>query len=208
LGHSEESEEEKMTKPKANQGQGNIPDKDKGKDVEVQEIITPEQWKAMTTKDALAYWLAIPSKTRTPSKQKELAEILGVSQERLCQIKNEEGFPDQVNEYRKIFFKQFTSNIINALRMSAEGGDHKAAKLFLQYVEEFKETTRSESEKIERKEFVFILGPAKWTELQKKLQENIEQEELKYLTFEKTEPEEAEEAEEAEICEDTPEDKI
>ena len=189
---------------------GNIPEDDK-EDAGIQEIVTPEQWRAMTTKDALAYWTAIPSKTRTPSTQKDLAEILGVSQERLCQIKREEEFHKQVNEYRKLFFKQFTSNIIDGLRKSAEHGDHKSAKLFLQYVEDFKETTRSESEKVEKKEFVFVLGEAKWGELRKKLQENVEFKELMYLDYQKIEEEEEakeeEEAEEAEICENTQENK-
>ena len=199
-----------MTQKKANRGAGNIPEDDK-KDAGIQEIVTPEQWKSMTTKDALAYWTAIPSKTRTPSTQKDLAEILGVSQERLCQIKRGEEFHKQVNEYRKLFFKQFTSNIIDGLRKSAEDGDHKSAKLFLQYVEDFKETTRSESEKVERKEFVFVLGEAKWDELKKKLQENVEFKELMYLDYQKIEEEEGAEeeevAEEAEICENTQEDK-
>ena len=185
-------------------------EKDK-KGAEIQEIITIEQWKAMTTKEALAYWLAIPSKIRTPSKQKELAEILGVSQERLCQIKKEDGFHEQVNEYRKVFFKQFTSDIIDALRKKAESGDHKSGKLFLQYVEDFKETTRQESEKVERREFVFVLGEDKWGELRKKLQENIEFKELKYLEHQKVESkeeeDEEEEAEEAEICESIDKDK-
>jgi len=188
----------------------NILEDDK-KDAGIQEIVTSEQWRAMTTKDALAYWTAIPSKTRTPSTQKDLAEILGVSQERLCQIKREEEFHTQVNEYRKVFFKQFTSNIIDGLRKSAEKGDHKSAKLFLQYVEDFKETTRQESENVERKEFVFVLGEAKWAELQKKLQENIEFKELMYLDYQKIEEEEGakegEEAEEVEICENIQEDK-
>ena len=193
-----------MTQKKANRGAGNIPEDDK-KGAGIQEIVTPEQWRAMTTKDALAYWTAIPSKTRTPSTQKDLAEILGVSQERLCQIKREEEFHTQVNEYRKLFFKQFTSSIIDSLRKKAESGDHKAAKLFLQYVEDFKETTRSESEKVEKKEFVFVLGEAKWGELRKKLQENVEFKELMYLDYQKIEEEEG--AEEAEICENTQENK-
>jgi len=180
-------------------------------DTEAQEIVTPEQWKSMTTKDALAYWTAIPSKIREPALQKDLAEILGVSQERLCQIKREDEFHAQVNEYRKVFFKQFTSNIIDGLRKNAEGGDHKAAKLFLQYVEDFKETTRSETEKVERQEFVFILGEVKWGELRKKLQENVEFKELKYLEYQKIESkeeeDEEEEAEEAEICESIDKDK-
>lgn len=175
---------------------------------EAQAVLTPEFWKSMTTKEALSYWVAIPKKIRIPETQKELAEILDVSQERLCQIKKEDGFNEQVNEYRKIWFKQFTSNIIEALRKSAEKGDHKAAKLFLQYIEDFKETTRQEQTKTERKEFVFVLGEAKWEELRKKLRENIELQGLKYLEHKKVEPEEeADGTEEAEICENINEDR-
>ena len=78
-------------------------------------------------------------------------------------------------------------------------------------MEDFKETTRSESEKVERKEFVFVLGEAKWDELKKKLQENVEFKELMYLDYQKIEEEEGAEeeevAEEAEFCENTQEDK-
>jgi len=121
----------------------------------------------MTTKDALAYWLALPTRHRTPPRQKDLAELLGVSEERLCQIKREEGFLDTVMEYRKTFFKQFTSDIIAALAATAQQGNDRAAKLFLQYVEDFKETTRQERESLERKEFVFMLGEDKLSELRK-----------------------------------------
>lgn len=131
----------------------------------------PAALKGMTTKDALAYWLALPSKHRNPVNQKGLAQLVGVSEERLCQIKREEGFMDSVMEYRKIFFKQFTSDIIEAMADTARQGNERAAKLFLQVVEDFKETTRQEKESLERKEFVFMLGEDRLTELRKLIAE-------------------------------------
>jgi len=169
---------------------------------QIQGLLSDEQWKAMTTKDALAYWIALPFSLRVPKKQKDLAAIMGVSEEMLCKIKRHEEFNALVIEYRKVFFKQFTSNIINALKNAAEGGDMKAAKLFLQYVEDFREVTRQETQKTERREFVFIIGEDRWTELRKKLKENFEKQEYKYLQHQKISLKEDEEAEEAEIIEE------
>lgn len=123
-------------------------------------------FKQFNTRTALAYWLAMPQNHKQPRTQKELAKILGVSEERLCQIKREDAFFDMVTEYRKEYFKQFTSNILEGCRREAEKGDAKNAKLFLQYVEDFKETTRQEQQRTDRKEFVMLIAPEKMEELQ------------------------------------------
>lgn len=133
--------------------------------------VDANEFKGMTTRDALAYWTALPAKTRNPATQKELAAILGVSEERLCQIKRDEDFKAQVMEYRKTFFRQFTSDVIQALVNVARAGNERAAKLFLQYVEDFQETSKQTIEKSETRRFVFELGEAKLQELRGHLKE-------------------------------------
>ena len=125
----------------------------------------------MTTRDALAYWTALPAKTRNPATQKKLAAILGVCEERLCQIKREPEFQGQVMEYRKTFFKQFTSDVIQSLVNVAKLGNERAAKLFLQYIEDFQESSKQTIEQTETRKFVFELGEAKMQELRGKLKE-------------------------------------
>jgi hypothetical protein len=130
-----------------------------------------DELRGMTTRDALAYWLALPTKTRNPATQKELASLLNVSEERLCQIKRDKKFQEQVQEYRKTFFKQFTSDIIDALKVSATKGNDRSAKLFLQVVEDFQETSKQKIEKTEVKRFVFQLPPKKLDELRQKIRQ-------------------------------------
>jgi hypothetical protein len=131
--------------------------------------VNPDEFKGMTTREALAYWLALPTKVRNPASQKELAAILDVSEERLCQIKRDPKFKDDVMEYRKTFFKQFTSDVIDSLVKVAKTGNERAAKLFLQYVEDFQETSMQKIEKTERREFVFHLPEKKLDELRQEI---------------------------------------
>ena len=153
----------------------------------VEDFYNPNEFKKMGTRDALAYWLALPTKFRNPPTQKELAELLGVSQERLCHLKKDDKLLHQVGEYRKVFFKQFTSNIILAIKDKAEDGDPRAQKLWLQYVEDFKETTKQEKDIKTTREFVFLIDEKKREELL----EIIEKEkEKKYLTYERVKEEE------------------
>jgi len=133
--------------------------------------VNPDELKGMNTRDALAYWIALPVKTRNPATQKELAALIGVSEERLCQIKREEEFKAQVMEYRKTFFRQFTSDVIQSLVNVAKTGNERAAKLFLQYVEDFQESSRQTIEKTEVRRFVFELGEQKLQELRGQLKE-------------------------------------
>lgn len=137
--------------------------------------IDPESFRLMTTREALAYWSALPTKARVPGTQKELASLMNVSEERLCQIKREESFKEEVMEYRKTFFRQFTSDVIHSLVQVAKLGNERAAKLFLQYVEDFQETSKQTIEKTETRKFVFELPPAKMQELRdtiKRLRKN------------------------------------
>jgi len=143
-----------------------------------------DQLKGMNTREALAYWLALPTKARNPRTQKGLAELMGVSEERLCQIKRDPEFQTQVQDFRKDFFRQFTSNVIEAVKKSAIRGNDKAAKLFLQYVEDFKETTKQEQSRIERREFVFMLPDEKLAELKQIIELQRHEEELKIIDAE------------------------
>jgi len=149
---------------------------------DIEDFYNPEQFKKMGTRDALAYWLALPLKFRNPPTQKKLAELLGVSQERLCHLKRDDKLLNQVGEYRKVFFKSFTSDIILAIRDKANDGDPRAQKLWLQYVEDFKETTRQEQDTKITREFVFLIDDKKREEL---LDIIKTEKEKKYLTYEK-----------------------
>jgi len=133
--------------------------------------VNSDEFLGMTTRDALAYWTALPAKTRNPATQKELAVLLGVCEERLCQIKRDEAFKAQVMEYRKTFFRQFTSDVIQSLVNIAKAGNERAAKLFLQYVEDFQESSKQTIEKTEVRRFVFELGEQKLQELRGHLKE-------------------------------------
>lgn len=140
--------------------------------------------KGMSTREALAYWLAIPTKARNPASQKELAHLLGVSEERLCQIKRDPKFNDSVQLYRKEFFKNFTSDILESLRATALDGNERAAKLFLQVVEDFKETTKQEQERRETKTFVLQLPEGKLNELRELMQQIKQEKAREYLDAE------------------------
>jgi len=133
--------------------------------------VKTSELQGMTTRDALAYWTALPAKTRNPATQKELAALLKVSEERLCQIKRDEHFKALVMEYRKTFFRQFTSDIIESMVQAAKGGNERAAKLYLQYVEDFQESSKQTIEKTEVRRFVFELGEQKLQELRGHLKE-------------------------------------
>lgn len=149
----------------------------KSEESKSQEIvkIDPESLRHMTTREALAYWLALPTKARMPVTQKDLASLMNVSEERLCQIKRDKEFQDEVMEYRKTFFRQFTSDVIASLVAVAKLGNERAAKLFLQVVEGFQETTKQQIEKTETRKFVFELPAEKMQELRdtiKRLRQN------------------------------------
>ena len=66
-------------------------------------LYDPTLWKAYNTKEALTRWLALPDKHRIPATQRELAEVLGITQERLSRIKQEAGFFEEVDKYRRLF---------------------------------------------------------------------------------------------------------
>lgn len=159
---------------------------------EIEDFYSPEQFKKMSTRDALAYWLALPSKFRNPPTQKKLAELLSVSQERLCHLKRDNKLIVQVDEYRKIFFKQFTSNIILAIKIKAEGGDPRAQKLWLQYIEDFKETTKQEKDVKVTREFVFLIDDKKREELLNIIEKEKQKKYLTYERIEKTKKEQLE----------------
>jgi hypothetical protein len=157
-------------------------------------LYDPALWKQYTTREALTRWLALPDKHRIPPTQKDLAEILDVTQERLSRIKQEAGFFEEVDKYRRMYFKEFTSTIISAIVDKAKAGDPRAQKLFLQYVEDWKETTRQEQDIHERREFVFMLSPEKYSELLQIVQEKRALEAKRYAAIDVVN--------DAEICSD------
>ena len=111
-------------------------------------------------------WFALPTAHRLPRTQKELAQIVGVAEETMSRFKKEDGFFDEVDKRRKIYFKEFyTSNIVQAIADKACDGDPRAQKLYLQYAEDWKETTRQETDIKERREFVLMLPQEKLEEL-------------------------------------------
>jgi len=89
----------------------------------------------LSTKKKLAKWIAVPKSFREHKTQKELAKALDITEVRLSQIKWEEGFWNLVNEYRKEFFKNETSEVVQAIFTKAtKGEDPRAQKLFLQLI--------------------------------------------------------------------------
>jgi len=134
-------------------------------------VVKDNAFEGMSTKDALAYWIALPMQHRNPDTQKKLASVLQVSEERLSQIKREPEFQQQVMEYRKTFFKQFTSDIIEALAKTAKSGNERAAKLFLQYIEDFTESSKQIIDKTETRKFVFQLSQERLEKLRGELKE-------------------------------------
>ena len=135
-------------------------------DVPSKPLYNPECWKELTPREALMAWFALPTSHRLPRTQKELAQIVGVAEETMSRFKKEDGFFDEVDRRRKIYFKEFyTSNIIQAIADKACDGDPRAQKLYLQYAEDWKETTRQETDIKERREFVLMLPQEKLEEL-------------------------------------------
>jgi hypothetical protein len=147
--------------------------------------IDSEALTKMTTREALAYWLSVPSKVRNPHNQKGLAALLNVSEERLCQIKRDPKFQNTVQTYRKEFFRQFTSDVMESLVESAtDGGNERAAKLFLQVVEDFQESTKQEQVRTEVRTFVLELPEAKLRELRGLIQQMRQEEAKAYIDAE------------------------
>ena len=94
-------------------------------------------------------WIALPSKIRKPKTQKELANELGVDNATLSDWKKVEGFWDKVKELRKLWVQDKVSNILSGLYNKALKGDTSAAKMLLEYANEFTEVTEVKH-KIER----------------------------------------------------------
>jgi len=156
-------------------------------------LYDPGCWKELTPKEALIAWLALPTAHRLPKMQKELAALVGVSEETMSRYKKEDGFFDEVDKRRNVYFKEFyTSNVIQAIAEKACEGDPRAQKLYLQKVEEWKETTRQETDIKERREFVLMLPPEKLTELFGIIQRTRQLDAEKYIDAEVVENENGE----------------
>lgn len=87
-------------------------------------------------------WLAQPKALRVPATQGELAIQLDVSEPTLSNWKYLPGFWDEVKERTIFWGRERTPNVIAALyRKAIKEGNAFEAKLWLQYIEGWKEKT-------------------------------------------------------------------
>ena len=85
-------------------------------------------------------WLATPTRYRQPTTQTAFANKYDVSEQTLCNWKNEKVFLEQVAVYRKRRYMDKGSDVLEAVYKKAKSkGDAKEAKLFFEYVEGFSE---------------------------------------------------------------------
>lgn len=89
-------------------------------------------------------WMALPVKEREPKTQKELAVQFGLSEWTLSQWKLRNGFWPEVEKIRRSWAKGKTSEILEGLYKKAKEGHAAEVKLWLQYVEDYSEKTKSE----------------------------------------------------------------
>ena len=131
-------------------------------------------------KNAFIEWLALPTEYKEPKTQEHLGRILNISRVSLWKYTKKEGFSDKVTIRRRAFFKQYTSDIIEAIKTKAIEGDPRAQKLFLQVVEEWEETTKQKIERQERREVIFgVLSEGDISRLQNILK-TLKPPEIKY----------------------------
>ncbi len=86
-------------------------------------------------------WIAQPAKLRDPKDQIGLAQKLGVDNATLSDWKKVEGFWDEVRKLRKDWVQDKVSNILLGVYSKALKGDVNAAKLLMEYSNEFTETS-------------------------------------------------------------------
>ena len=87
-------------------------------------------------------WMATPSVLRKPRTQQDLSKEFQVSQQALSSWKKREGFWDEVRLEMKVWAKDKTPNVIQAIYqivIKQGKGSPQAAKLWLQYIEQWAE---------------------------------------------------------------------
>ena len=99
-------------------------------------------------------WLGLPSAERDPKNQVELAKKLGVDKATLSDWKKVEGFWQEVKSKRKNWVQEKVSNVLLGLYGRSLKGDAAAAKMLLEYSDEFIETKRFQHsfEELDKKE--------------------------------------------------------
>ena len=87
-------------------------------------------------------WIAQPAPLRIPKTQNDLATLLDVSIATLSDWKKRPGFWDEVKERTIFWGRERTPNVIAALyRKAVKEGNAFESKLWLQYIEGWKEKT-------------------------------------------------------------------
>ena len=88
-------------------------------------------------------WMTLPTDLRVPKTQEKLAQELGVDSATLSDWKKVDGFWNEVRKRRKNWIQEKMSNVLLGVYSKALKGDTLAAKLLMEYADEF----------IEKKEF-------------------------------------------------------
>lgn len=86
-------------------------------------------------------WMSLPANSREPKTQKELAQKLGVDYATLSDWKKVDGFWDEVKKRRKVWVREKVSNILLGLYGKALKGDTAAARMLMEYADEFVEVS-------------------------------------------------------------------
>ena len=86
-------------------------------------------------------WMGLPMNLREPRNQKELAKKIGVDDATLSDWKKIEGFWDEVRKLRRVWVQGKVSNILLGLYGKALKGDVGAAKMLMEYSNEFVEVS-------------------------------------------------------------------
>jgi len=85
-------------------------------------------------------WLATPIEYRRPKDQKGFANKYDVSEQTLCNWKNDDDFLNEVSVYRKKRYLTKATEVVESLYKKAKKtGDAKESKLFLEYVGDYTE---------------------------------------------------------------------
>jgi uncharacterized protein YjcR len=80
-------------------------------------------------------WLSLPSWSRDPQTQEELAQGLGVAPATLSDWKRQTGFWDEVREKVDECVKEHHADVLGSVLRSARDGEVAAQKLYLEYVQ-------------------------------------------------------------------------
>lgn len=89
---------------------------------------------------AFIKWIATPEIFREQKTQGDFSEKFGIGQDTLSEWKSRDGFWDEVRKETRAFFKEKTPLIVASIyKKLATNPDGPLAKIWLQYIEEWKE---------------------------------------------------------------------